>query len=191
MAAVAACLVVGCADSAPDAEPAVPESSAANVVTPAPLPGLSGQVILTGCRQGQCAWSRVVRVERVRELADGELRRLVARRGVSLHGFDEEPPSQFDEEIDVDWEPQDSAAYALCSTARPSYAFEDEGGLILHRLDLYDFAGYETSSARMYMRLCHGRDFPFESEPALAELGYRPGTPNGQVEAATADEILR
>ena len=184
----AALLAAGCGETGPEAD--VPENRG-EAATPAPLPELAGRVILSGCRQGQCAWLRFVRLERVRSLSDGELRRLVARRGFSRYGFDAEPPSEFGDGVEVAWEPADASAYAFCSTARPSYAFADEdGGLILHRLDLFDLAGYQTASATLYMRICHGRDYPWEDASALGRLGYRPGTPSEQREVASPAEMI-
>ena len=182
-------LAAGCGDPAPDNRMSEAEPAAA---WPAPLPELAGRTVLSGCRQGQCASLRVASVERAGSVPQGELRRLVARRGFSRYEFDAEPPSAFDESVAIEWEPGDQSLYAFCSIERPSYAFPDEDGkLILHRIDLYDLAGYQTASATMYMRICHGSDGLPEPGPALAELGYRPGTPNEQVEVASPDEIVR
>jgi hypothetical protein len=151
--------------------------------------GLAGRVILTGCRQGQCRWLRVTRAERVSANAQGELRRVTGRQGTSVHG-DRAPPSRYGPRLRIQWEPAARSDYVFCSRERPAYAFADEGGHIAHYLDLFDLAGYQYSSAAMYMRLCHDRALP-TGAAALRRLGYRPGTRNEQVENARPEDLAR
>ena len=154
----------------------------------APLPRLAGRVILAGCRQGECGWLRIVAAESVARVAEGELRRMVARRGSSVH--DGRLPER-EREARIAWEANDSVGYAFCSARRPAYAFEREGeGLIVHFLDLYDLAGYQFVSAGLYMRLCHGRE-RLPRAAVLRRLGYRPGTRSEQVEGATPETMTR
>ena len=148
------------------------------------MPALAGRVLLSGCRQGECAWLRVARVESVRANAHGELRRLVGRRGTSRYG-DGDPPRAYGARVRIDWERRDRSDYAFCSRERPAYAFpSDGGGYIIHYLDLFDLAGYQTASATMYMRICHGRGFNPGNAVPLRRLGYRPGTRSEQIEDA-------
>ena len=53
----------------------------------------------------------------------------------------------------------------FCSTARPAYAFEEDGQLITHYLDLYDLAGYQQSSGLLYARFCHGNSLTIAAAP--------------------------
>ncbi|HYI64517.1 MAG TPA: hypothetical protein VEW71_06485 [Allosphingosinicella sp.] len=169
-----------------------PRHGEAAAQTPS-LPDLAGRVLEPSCRQGQCRWLRVVRLETVSATARGELRRLVARGGSSRYG--DEAPQAYSAAVPVRWEAQDRADYAFCSIERPAYAFPGEpgetGGLVLHYLDLFDLGGYQLSSATMYMRLCH--DLPFDPEDAapLRRLGYRPGTRSEQVEGVAPEDLAR
>ena len=186
----AALAAAGCSEQPseqPGANSAAGEREAA--ADRASLPELTGRVIRVGCRQSECAWMRVVRLERVADRADGELRRLVARPGRSLYRWDAEPTEAWSD-TETEWAPSDASSYAFCSTRRPAYAFPGEDGrLILHRLDLFELAGYDTASAEMYMRVCHDRDFPHENSAALEALGYRPGTASGQEEGVRPEDI--
>lgn len=150
----------------------------------------AGETILAGCRQGACIWMRVARVEPVTRVAQGALVRIVARRGVSLHPDGDIPrrPGR----AEIEWDAVTGEAYAFCSTRRPAYAFWEEGeeGLIVHFLDLFDLAGYQYSSAGMYLRLRHGRT-SLPPEAALRRLGYRPGTRSEQVENGSRETMTR
>ena len=145
---------------------------------------LEGRTVLAGCRQRQCSWLRVMRVEQ-----ESELRRIVARRGSSSHREGDIPRRAADARIA--WENEDRAEYALCSTRRPAYAFPSDGGdLIVHFLDLFDLAGYQYSSATLYMAVCHGRD-ALPAEAVLRSLGYAPGTRSEQIEATGPEALTR
>jgi hypothetical protein len=147
----------------------------------AALPDLAGRVLVAGCRQGECRWSRVVRLERVATVPQGELRRLVARGGTSL--YQDEAPEAYGDAVPIQWEAADRSEYAFCSQSRPAFAFPgDDGSYLLHYLDLFDLAGYQLASARAYMRICHDTPFDGEDTALLRRLGYRPGTRSEQVE---------
>lgn len=149
----------------------------------------AGQTILAGCRQGGCAWLRVTRVEPVTRVPQGALVSMVGRRGGSTH-LDGNLPNRASD-ARIEWERADRTAYAFCSTRRPAYAFEDEDqGLVVHFLDLFDLGGYQYSSAGMYMRLCHGRA-SIPSAAVLRRLGYRPGTRSEQVENGSRETMTR
>lgn len=153
------------------------------------LPALAGRTILAGCRQGECSWMRIAEVTRVATVPQGELRRMTAQRGTSIH-LDGSPPERA-EGMDIEWEPGMRADHAFCSIARPAYAFESDGALITHYLDLYDPGGYQTVSARLYMRLCHDlADAAFDT-PAFGRFGYRPGTRSEQVEGGAPEDMTR
>jgi hypothetical protein len=151
--------------------------------------GLAGRVILSGCRQGQCSWLRVTGSERLSANAHGELRRVTGRHGTSVHG-DRALPSRYGPRLRIEWEPAERSDYVFCSRERPAYAFADEAGHIAHYLDLFDLAGYQYSSASMYMRLCHDRALP-SGTATLRRLGYRGGTRNEQVENARPEDLAR
>jgi len=155
------------------------------------LPNLAGRVLLVGCRQGECVWLRVARVERVAANSHGQLRRIVGRRGLSLYA-NGIPPRGYSRAIRIRWSARDHREYAFCSIERPAHAFPDERGrLILHYLDLFSVAGYQLSSATTYMRLCHNRAFNEEDRAVLRRLGYRPGTRHDQVEDASPEDLAR
>jgi len=155
-----------------------------------PLPDLAGQILQSGCRQGQCAWLRVARFETVSAPPRGELRRLTGRKGMSR--YDDEPPAAYSPSVRIDWDPRDTSAYAFCSRERPAYAFSDEeSGLILHYLDLFDLAGYQQASATIYMRLCHDVASFYDDETLLRSLGYRPGTRSEQIEGGAPEDLAR
>lgn len=160
-------------------------------VPPEPLPALAGRVLPAGCRQGECVWSRIVSIERLRSVPQGELRRVALRRGRSLHPDD--PPDAFAPDLPVEWEAADESHYVFCSTERPAYAFPDRGaeGLIVHFLDPFRIAGYEYGSARAYMRFCHDEAFAEGDGQGLHRLGYRPGTRSEQVERASPEDLAR
>ena len=151
------------------------------------LPGLAGRTIVAGCRQGECRWLRIAAVESLARLPEGELRRMVVRRGVSVApgGRRRVRP----DDASIEWQAGEVAEHAFCSTRRPAYAFDrDGGGLIVHFLDPFDLAGYQYVSAGLYMRLCHGRE-RLPGAAALRRLGYRPGTRSEQVEDATLETM--
>jgi hypothetical protein len=158
-------------------------------VAPAAARGLEGRTLRTGCRQGECAWLKVRRVETVRSVRQGRLVRLTALAGTSTHLDGNIPAGPA--RADIQWEKADRADYAFCSTRRPAFAFpSDQGGLIVHFLDLFDLGGYQITSASLYMRLCHGRP-GLPSAGLLRSLGYRPGTRSDQVEGAGVEAMTR
>lgn len=152
-----------------------------------PLPRLENRVVLAGCRQGECRWIRILALGRSASVPQGELRRVSLRSGSSRHPDGRIPRNE--RAARIEWEAGTRTDYAFCSTVRPAYAFQDEeGALVTHYLDLYDLAGYQASSATLYMRLCHDRA---PSPRALRALGYRPGTRSEQVENGRAEDLTR
>lgn len=187
MAGIAVLLVLGgwllLARSAPAL--AQPRFKIVEMPPPPPAPPeLAGQVLLAGCRQGECGWVRIVRLENVADSSHGVLRRIILRRGNSTESGDAPAPA------DIGWEPADRADYVFCSTERPAYAFPgDDGRYLIHYLDLFALAGYNISSAGLYVRFCHGQEFDSENEKSIRALGYRPGTRNEQVEDARPEDM--
>ena len=162
---------------------------AALFAAPAAARPAAGQLILSGCRQGECAWLRVLRVENAGRVPQGALVRMRVRRGSSTH-LDGNLPSR-PADARIEWEPGEGVSYAFCSVRRPAFAFARRGErLLVHFLDLFDLGGYQEASGRLYMRLCHGRgDVPRAA--VLRRLGYRPGTRSEQVEDATPETMTR
>jgi len=160
------------------------------VVPPAaaqsPLPRLQGQILTPYCRQSECAWTQVIGIARMTRVRQGELRRVIVRRGSSIHRDGRFPDRAA--QVRIRWERGTRANYVFCSTRRPTYAFSEASGLIVHYLDLFDLAGYQQASADLYMRLCHGRSY---SVRAARALGYRPGTRNEQVENVRVADLSR
>jgi len=167
---------------------------AAPIAAAAPGAGMAAQpgsqVILGGCRQGECGWLRIAGVTTVRTSPEGRLLQIVVRRGTSVHGNGPLPSRPGRARIAWDERPRNE--YAFCSTRRPAYAFPDgdDGGLIVHFLDLFDLAGYQLGSGRLYMRFCHGRD-GLPDPRRLRRLGYRPDAPNWQAEGQSVDALTR
>jgi hypothetical protein len=142
---------------------------------------LVGRVQLVSCRQGECSWARFLDVRRLPSAPQGELLELRYRSAEDRDGL---PRSR------LRWSRQVHPAYVFCSRVRPAHAFRDEnGGLIVHYLDLFDIAGYQQGSAVMYMRLCHDRG-PAAAD-VLRRLGYRRGTRNEQVEGGRPEDMAR
>ncbi len=167
-----------------------PPNKIADVPGEEPLPALAGRTILAGCRQGECSWMRIGDVTRVATVPQGELRRMIVERGSSIH-LDGNLPERA-EGTQIEWEPGTRSDYAFCSIERPAYAFEDEGGLITHYLDLYDLAGYQSVSGGLYMRLCHDvADETALDAATLGRFGYRPGTRNEQIEGGAPEDMTR
>lgn len=154
------------------------------------MPALAGRVMVAGCRQGECSWLRIGRLERVSRTARGELRRLTQVRGTSRYGEEGASASER-HRPPIEWEHQSRTDYIFCSRARPAYAFPDDDGrsYLIHYLDLFDLGGYQQSSALLYMRVCHNRGPA--GPAALRRLGYRPGTRNEQVENARPEDMTR
>jgi hypothetical protein len=146
-----------------------------------------GEIVRSGCRQGECAWLRVARIETVETRPEGTLRRIDARRGRSVH-LDGKIPSKPDE-AEIEWEEADRSDFAFCSTRRPAYAFPGaQGGLIVHFLDLFDLGGYQMASASLYMHACHG-SLGLPDPKKLRSLGYAPGTRSAQIEDARVEAL--
>jgi len=149
--------------------------------TQAPLPRYENQLLPGGCRQEECGWVRVFAMSLVSLVPQGELLRIELRRGTSPYPGRRRPR--------ITWQAQTRTDYVFCSTARPTYAFEEEdGGLIVHYLDLFDLAGYQQGSGQLYARFCHGRALTTDQFRAL---GYRPGTRSEQIEGGTPEDLTR
>lgn len=148
----------------------------------------AGETILAGCRQGECAWMRVIAIGEPRRFPQGVLRGIDVRRGRSVH-LDGTLPSSA-RQARIEWQDVAGAEYAFCSTRRPAYAFGGDDGLLVHFFDPFDLAGYQYSSAALYMRVCHG----FQRLPSartMRRLGYRPGTRSEQVENGSVATLTR
>jgi len=158
-------------------------------VESAPPSKAEGHTILVGCRQGECGWARIGRIDTVETVAQGQLRRMTMRSGTSTHldGNIPDSPAQ----AEIEWQAADQSDYAFCSKERPAFAFPDEGGgLIVHFLDLFDLGGYQMNSAKLYMRVCHDFD-GVPDEAKLHAWGYRPKTRSEQIEGAKAEDLTR
>ncbi|WP_129794096.1 hypothetical protein [Sphingosinicella sp. CPCC 101087] len=159
----------------------------------APDPAQAVRIVRVECRQGTCQWARVVSVTPLAAAEDGELRRLTYRPGSSM---DDGSDPAADGGSGIDWEASDRQDYAFCSTARPAFAFPDpsaggDSALLVHRLDLFNLAGYQSGSAILYALTCHDLAMDGANGPAFHDLGYRPGTPNDQTRAASPEDLLR
>lgn len=145
--------------------------------------------VLGHCRMMECSWSKPVSNVAVRSTAAGTLRKIVARRGTSLHR-DGDPPAD-PATARIEWGKAATVSYAFCSRSRPAFAFRSGKRWIAHALDPFSLGGYNRASAVEYMRACHGLDFDRDDiEPAMRDLGYRPGTRSEQVEIARPEQLL-
>lgn len=163
-------------------------AAASAAAAPAALPR-AGETILAGCRQGGCAWLRIIAVGTPRRVPQGMLRGIDVRRGSSTHLDGAVPAGP--RGVRIDWRDQAGAEYAFCSTLRPAFAFRGEDGeLLIHFLDPFDLAGYQYASAGLYMRICHGLT-RLPSARAMRRMGYRPGTRSEQVEGGTPEDLTR
>ena len=138
---------------------------------------------LVHCRQMECRWERRISNAVVRTTPRGQLRKYVVTAGTSVHR-DNRPPSAYSRRIRIAWEPRPETKYIFCSRRQPALAFQrDDGSWVAHAMDMFNLAGYNTSSAIIYTRACHGLDFNFANiEARLRRLGYRPGTRSGQMD---------
>jgi hypothetical protein len=156
-----------------------------------------GPVKLIYCHMDECSWSRLVSNEFISAHRDEKLRKYVTLDGSSDHR-DGNYPVRYSKRVHIVWESKPVATYVLCSRKRPSIAFQDrfdpkgKGRWYAHYLDLFSLAGYNTSSAVVYMDACHHIDFNFgDSGKALKKLGYRPGTRSEQVNLSGPTDLLK
>ena len=156
-----------------------------------------GPVKLIYCHMDECSWSRLVSNQLVSAQRNEQLRKYVALDGSSTHR-DGKYPVRYSKRVHIAWERKPVATYVLCSRARPSIAFQDrfdpkaKGRWYAHYLDLFSLAGYNTSSAVVYMDACHHIDFNVDdSTTTLKKLGYRPGTRSEQVDLTGPTDLLK
>ena len=148
-------------------------------------------VRLVYCHMGECSWSREVSNRLVRTTRAGALREYASLDGTSTHrGL---PPAAWSPQVKIQWPARPSIDYVFCSRSQPALAFKDSdgGGWIAHALDLFDLYGYNTASAVIYLRACHGLDYYSRGiEKRLKSLGYRPGTRSEQVDIRSPGQLV-
>jgi len=155
-----------------------------------------GPAKLIYCHMMECSWSRLVSNELVSARRNEQLRKYVTLDGSSTHR-DGNYPVRFSKRVHIEWERKPVATYVLCSRKRPSIAFQDrwdtqhKGRWYAHYLDLFNLAGYNTSSAVIYMDACHRIDLNVDDPASLKKLGYRPGTRNEQVDLTGPTDLLK
>jgi hypothetical protein len=141
------------------------------------------------CHMGECSWSKQTSNRTVRSMPTGTLRKLVAFQGVSTHRHDY--PSRYRRSVRIRWGKAPGVDYVFCSTQQPALAFGEGSRWIAHALDLFAIAGYNTASAVIYLRACHGVDFyRSDIEKVLRGLGYRPGARSEQIELSAPDQLV-
>ena len=144
---------------------------------------------LVYCHMGECSWSREASNRVVRTTRAGTLRRYSAFNGTST--FRDNAPTAWSPRIRIQWPARPSTDYVFCSRSQPALAFHSDQGWIAHALDLFDLYGYNTASAVIYVRACHGLDYySRDVEKRLKALGYRPGTRSEQVEIRSPDQLV-
>lgn len=139
----------------------------------------------------ECRWERRVSNSVARTTPRGQLRKYVVSAGTSVHR-NNRPPRAYSRGIRISWEARPRTSYIFCSRSQPALAFQDDdGSWTAHALDLFDLGGYQTASAIIYTRACHGLDYDFTSiEARLRRLGYRPGTRSGQIEIRSPFQLV-
>ena len=149
----------------------------------------AGPARLVYCHMGECSWSRKASNRVVRTTRAGTLRKYSAFDGIST--FRDNPPAAWSPRIRIRWPAHPSTDYVFCSRSQPALAFYSDGQWIAHALDLFDLYGYNTASAVIYLRACHGLDYSSRDiEKKLRALGYRPGTRSEQVEIKSPDQLV-
>ncbi|MEA3051875.1 MAG: hypothetical protein QOG72_778 [Sphingomonadales bacterium] len=144
---------------------------------------------LVYCHMMECSWSKPVSNVAIRTARGDVLRRIVAIQGVSVHRDDY--PSRYSSSVPIRWEKAPNVDYVLCSRRQPALAFSSDGRWTAHALDLFNLAGYNTASAVIYLRACHGIDLSRgDIETVLRRLGYRAGTRSDQVEISRPEQLF-
>lgn len=187
-AAVAAmALLAACGAEASNEAPQPSAAARQREASAAPPSARPSPITLVGCRQGGCFWERRLSERDVTLASGATLREFLADTGESRHGDD--LPEAYDESVEIDWGGR-RTTWVRCSPTAPLVAFRRSADtqVVVHHLDLFETAGYNLSSARLYMQTCHSRDY-VEDEAVLRGLGLRPGTRNEQVEVASIEEV--
>lgn len=159
---------------------------------PFPAPVTPTATLQISCRQGECHWQQIRRIERVRRGASGEvLRRLVSRAGRSAHPGDRMPPDRYSPGLRIEWAAAPRIEYALCSTRRPATIFRSasNGDYVVTHLGLRNMAGYEYAAGTLYLRACHNLSLANWSENRTLQRGY-PETRGRQDRFRTLDAAL-
>lgn len=144
---------------------------------------------LVYCHMMECAWSKPVSNVAVRSTPRGTLRKVTAIQGTSVHR--DAFPSNYHASVRIEWKKPAAVQYVLCSRSQPALAFRSGKRWIAHALDLFDLGGYNTASAVIYLRACHGVDYDRgDIEKVLRDLGYRSGTRSEQVEIAKPEQLF-
>ncbi len=160
--AIAAIVTAACSKPTPESNTV--QNAAANTATATPKPTAVkalGPPQLGYCHGGGCSWSREAERVVVKQDARGRLIRLTL-----LGGFSD------DADATVQWNARTHDVYVFCSIRLPAVILHTENGW---QVDAIDFVagvpGVLMSSAAIYARTCHGREF-LEPEEA-AGLGYK------------------
>ncbi|MES2987577.1 MAG: hypothetical protein V4808_06710 [Pseudomonadota bacterium] len=140
--------------------------------TPFPAPKTPTGVLQISCRQGECRWQRISKIERVRAGGGEVLRKLTSRSGFSTHGAFGDPPKRFSPRLRVQWDKAPRVEYVLCSKRRPTVIFHSDGEFVVHRLGLASLGGYEYATATLYMQACHNLAPGRWSEKQVPSMGY-------------------
>lgn len=165
-------------DIAAAAQPANSTLPAAPQPVPAPTPAVAnapmGEPLLGNCHMDTCSYSRLVRRETLRESPAGRLLKVTLLGGTQGDASDAGP----DDDAPIVWNRAPHDIFVFCSTRLPAVMMRVAGRRNL-QTDLLDFVSPDaitdvlTSSANLYMDICHGqRDRTLSEE--TAGLGYRP-----------------
>jgi hypothetical protein len=145
---------------------------------PFPAPKVPTAVLQISCRQGECYWQQIKKIERMRAGGGEVLRKLTSRVGKSTHNVYRDPPARYSPRLRIGWERAPKVEYVLCSKRRPATVFWSDGEAVVTRLGLADLGGYEYSAAALYAQVCHNIAPGKWSEKAAPRLGY--GKKRGQ-----------
>lgn len=140
---------------------------------PFSVPKTPTGVLQISCRQGECRWQQIRRIERVRGGGGEVLRKLTSRSGMSTHDVYRTPPARYSPRLRIAWEAAPRVEYVLCSKRRPATVFESDGEFLVTRLGLANLGGYEYSAATLYMQVCHNIAPGRWNEKQMPRMGYR------------------
>ncbi|HEX8303014.1 hypothetical protein [Sphingomonas sp.] len=139
---------------------------------PFPAPRTPTAVLQISCRQGECRWQKIQRIERMRGGNGEVLRKLTSRAGMSVH-LNGRIPARYSPRLRIEWERAPKIEYVLYSKRRPTTIFGSaDSEFVVTRLGLGDMAGYEYAGGTLYMQICHNIAPSRWTERQIQKLGY-------------------
>jgi hypothetical protein len=157
---------------------------------PFPAPRTPTAVLQISCRQGQCVWQQLMKIERIRASNGEVVRKVTSRVGRSTHSVYGNPPARAPK--NTEWERGPGIDYVRCSKRRPAtatYDAEDRDWRVT-QFNLTDLGGYQYGAATLYMQVCHNVAPGKWRENRMGRLGYGK-TASDQSRYGTEREMLK